>query len=115
MSKVLRIVAVRVASDPVIEELEDSLSAMQKFVGGYIEAVTVNTEKYPHCITLWCNEMGKFECQANRLLALGGEADVLHGDFFLCAVDMVTGENASLTEEEAAELVEEVATWRRVV
>ena len=111
----MRIIAVRVAAEPVVEELEDSLSEMQKFVGGDIEALTINTENYPHCITLWCNEMGKFRCQPNRMLCLGGEADVLHGDFFLSAVDMETGENASLTKEEAQELIEEVATWRRAV
>lgn len=112
----MRIVAVRVASEPVVEELEDSLSAMRRFVDGDIEAVTVNTDNYPRCITLWCNEMGKFKCQPNRVLILDNAmGDVICGDFFLSAVSMETGENESLTEEEAAKLIDEVGTWRRVV
>ena len=104
----MKIVAVRVASEPVIEELGTSLEDMKKFVGGWIEAVTLD-QSIEGSIVLWCNEESKLlRMHPNRYLNL--LPDVICGDFFLSAVNN-EGETVGLTEEEAEFWKKEVSTW----
>lgn len=69
-----------------VEEIENTLEAMQAVVGGYIE--TVDTIFNGDAIIV-CNENGKIDnLEANRLLVDrdGNICDVIHGTFFVCGV-----------------------------
>lgn len=44
MSEVLKVIVKRVGEDPVVEEVENRLGALQDLVGGYLEAVTIATD-----------------------------------------------------------------------
>lgn len=107
----MRIIAVRAGEDPVIEELPDnSLETMQRFVGGWIEMVTLD-RSLDGSIVLWCNEEGKLMgLPKNRYLSL--QPDVICGDFFISAVDN-DGETVGLSESEADWWREEISTWRK--
>lgn len=49
-----KIIVCRVGADPVVEDHELTLKAMQQIVGGYVECVAIAPG-----LTLWCNEDGK--------------------------------------------------------
>ena len=49
----MKIVAVRVGQEPVVEDIEDSVKALQTFVGGYFENQYIGNN-----ISLYCNEEG---------------------------------------------------------
>lgn len=53
MTDTIKIIAKRVGEDPVDETIEDSLEALQEFVGGYIEHVQIRPG-----LGLICNEEG---------------------------------------------------------
>lgn len=80
-----------------VQEISDTLEAMQTIVGGYIEAVTPFAES----VAIVCNEEGKLRgLPFNRpLLDDSGEPyDILCGTFFITGV---RGENfVSLTDEQ---------------
>ncbi len=80
----MKIIVVKPFQNPKVMEIEHTLEAMQKIVGGYIEAV------YPFDdpdVALVCNEEGKLEgLTPNRFLLNrnNGVCDFICGDFFLC-------------------------------
>ena len=88
MSKI-RILALPVDREPYITNIENSLRNMQRFVGGYIETVTVL--KNPQVILI-CGEEGLLKGRAWNpsipdLGKYGGWMPEIVGDCFLCGVD----------------------------
>lgn len=80
-----------------VQEFPDTLEAMQKIVGGYIEAVY----PFPEPVAVVCNSEGKMlDLPFNRLLVdkNGLPCDILCGTFFIAGV---SGEHfVSLAEEQ---------------
>lgn len=93
--KTIRVLSVKVGAEPVVENLPNNLKAMQDFVGGYIEGVTLAPD-----VQLICNEEGKLiGLPMNRPLPDGG--DIICGNFLILRIDD-EGENASLTAKDIA-------------
>lgn len=87
MSKI-RILALPVNREPYITNIENSLRNMQRFVGDYIETVTVL--KNPQVILI-CDEEGLLKGRAVNpsipdLDEYGGWAPKIVGDCFFCGV-----------------------------
>ena len=98
----MRVLLVEPGKEPRVCELPDTLEAMQKAVGGAIQAV------YPFAepVALICNDEGKLAgLPLNRALYHPDEGtiyDVIAGAFFLCAAPPDSDRFAGLTEEQAA-------------
>ena len=95
----IRAMVVKADSDvlTVVENFEHSLESLQKFVGGYIEAVRV-TES----IVIWVNEEGKLEgLEGNFYLTdkNGLPIDLIAGNALFTGSNG-EGETVSLTDEE---------------
>lgn len=107
----MKILIIEPGKDPRREEISSSLEAMQKVVGGYIQAV------YPFedHVALICNEEGKLlGLPFNRRLVdeeTGVVYDYIAGTFFLCAAPADADDFASLTEEQL-ERFEAYYRWR---
>lgn len=93
--KMIKILAVRQGQIPVIEEMPDTLQAMQQFVGGYLEHAPIscipleNAANYG--LALLCNEDAiRLEFPYNR--------NQIRGDFFVTVVDQ-EGEHQSIPDE----------------
>jgi hypothetical protein len=84
----IKIVTVRVGSLPVIEEIDDTLEAMQAVVGGCIEMVLVAPGVY-----ICCNEDG-------IALGLPQNGCGMLGPYFFVGTDEESGDNQSLTPGE---------------
>lgn len=75
----MKIVIVEPNKPAYIKDVEDSLKAFQELVGGYIEAVTLNSQA-----VLICNEEGKLRgLEPNRRVGV----DMICGTFFICGTD----------------------------
>lgn len=95
----ITVVACRVGEQPEVVELENSLAAFQKFVGGYVEWVQF---RRPDDCGIFCNEEGLIRrLPLNRKVPNAGP---VHGDFLATAMDE-EGNNRSLTPEEIAYIV----------
>lgn len=103
----ITIIACRVGKDPIVEELPSGLKAMQGFVGGFIECVSLSPE-----IDLWCNDEFLLNGSApNRAVSCGGaEPLVVHGDFFLASHDD-EGNTIGLSEEQQKEWRLKASDW----
>ena len=91
-------------------ELEDSLGAMQRCVGGTIEAVY---EPGGRGAALICNDEGKLlNLPLNRALrdSNGAIYDIVAGTFFLCAAPVDSDRFECLTDEQAQIYLERFAT-----
>lgn len=78
--KIMKILAIARYEEPVIQEINNSLEDMQRYVMGYIETVTLSDTAM-----LVCNEEGKLaDFTPNRILKIGSSQDVIRGDFFIC-------------------------------
>lgn len=83
----MQVLKIRAGQETQIGELDNTLEAMQRFVGGYIEIVRLSDD-----LALVCNEEGKLQglpmsawlCKRG---ALSQPYDVVCGDCFLCRVD----------------------------
>jgi hypothetical protein len=107
MEEKLKIVAVRIGAEPVVEELEPGLRPMQEFVGGSIERLCLDATT-----DLWCNEDGKRTHSSNRLyVSPAGYTDAIHGDFFLLSHDG-EGETVGLTDAQAETWLKRIRGWR---
>lgn len=95
--KTIRVLIVEPMRPCRVQEISDTLKAMQAVVGGHIEIVTPFTEP----VAIVCNEEGKIQnLPYNRPLVNrhGVPYDVLCGTFFIARVQ---GEHfASLTDEQ---------------
>lgn len=95
----MQVVIVEPKKKPTVQDINDGLEAMQKIVGGTIQAI------YPfeEAIALICNDEGKFlNLPLNRALrdSTGCVYDIVAGTFFLCAAPPDSENFASLTEEQ---------------
>jgi Domain of unknown function (DUF3846) len=85
----------------VVENFEHSLESLQKFVGGYIEAVRVTDS-----IVIWVNEEGKLEgLEGNFYLTdkNGLPFDTIAGNALFTGSN-AEGDTVSLTDEEVEEI-----------
>lgn len=106
--KQITVIVCRVGQAPVVEQMEHSLQAMQKMVGGYIECVRLLGTPYEHGIDLWCDEEFLLKDYASNRMV---RADlVIHGDFFIAAHDD-EGETLGLTPNEQAVWLPRVTGW----
>ena len=94
--KELRIVLKKVGEIPEIMNIENTLEAKQKLVGGLIEVVSVTDN-----ILLICNEEGKLE---NLFPNLIFDYDYIAGDCFFVGDDYENGDFKSLTDEQIEEI-----------
>lgn len=95
----LRVVMVEPGKPAYETEIDNTLEAEQKAVGGYIEVVPLDNEKI-----LVCNEEGKLNgMQGNRRIG----KDIIAGPFFIVGED--GDEFRSLTDEEVKESLERFA------
>ena len=80
----MQVVIVEPKKKPTVQNIDDGLEAMQKIVGGTIQAIYPFEEP----IALICNDEGKFlNLPLNRALRdnAGCVYDIVAGTFFLCA------------------------------
>lgn len=88
----MRVLIIEPRKEPFEAEINNSLSDMQKVVGGLIQPVDIDENA-----TLICNEEGK-------LLGLEGNRrvgrDIIAGTFLICGCDRYKGEFISLTDEQ---------------
>ena len=90
---------------PEVVQMEDSLEAMQKMVGGYIEEYM----PFDDDIAIVCNEEGKLiGAPLNRgIYNEDGELqDIIAGNFFICSAPMESESFQSLSEEQIKEYSE---------
>ena len=72
----MRIVIVEPNKPAYVSDVDGSLKTFQELVGGYIEAITLNSET-----VLICNEEGKLKgLEPNRRYGV----DMICGTFFIC-------------------------------
>ena len=91
--RTIKVIVARVGQEPVIEEVEDSLSGMQAVVGGYIERVQLS-----ETVDMWLNEEGRITgLTMNRLVPdeYGRQWDIC-GDLFLASHNQ-EGDTVSLS------------------
>lgn len=94
MQRRIKVLVVKPNKLPELQEIDNTLSAKQKVVGGYIEYAT--REHYPDVVFI-CNESGKLEgLPLNRSIG----DDIIAGDFIIAGDDPEIGEDRSLTEEQ---------------
>ena len=94
----MKILVVEPLEAPKIKEIDGSLEAMQKEVGGYIQALFPFEEP----VALICNEEGKLHgLPLNRTLRDdNGIYDIVCGTFFLCAAPLDEDNFCSLSDEQ---------------
>ena len=101
----MKVVVVEPQKTPVVREIDAGLEAMQKIVGGSIEAVYPFDEP----VSLICNEEGKLlNLPLNRALRdeNGTVYDIISGTFFLCAAPPDSDRFAGLTDQRAKTYME---------
>lgn len=89
----MKAVLKEVGKKPQVIEIENTLQAMQKAVGGYIQVVSVGAG-----VVMICDEEGKLK---NKPLNFGTQNDVIVGDV-LFLQDGGKGDFADLSEENTA-------------
>jgi len=97
----MKILVVEPNEKPKIAEIESTLEAEQKIVGGLIEMVFPPNHPDDCCII--CNEEGKFNGSLpNRPIRLedGSIYDIVFGTFFLCRAAEDSEDFDSLTDEQ---------------
>ena len=104
--KELRIVLKKVGRNPEIMNIENTLDAKQKLVGGLIEVVGLTED-----ILLVCNEEGKLD---NLLPNLMFDFDYIAGDCFFIGDDCENGNFKSLTDEQINE-VYDICNTREII
>lgn len=92
----MKVVLVEPRKKARVIEIDHTLEAMQKIVGGYIEQFRLDEE-----VSIVCNEEGKMGgFQPNRAIWYEGELiEIIFGTFFICAVD--SDDFEGLTDEQA--------------
>ena len=105
----MQVVIVEPKKKPTVQNIDDGLEAMQKIVGGTIQAI------YPfeEAIALICNDEGKFlNLPLNRALrdSTGCVYDIVAGTFFLCAAPVDSDRFECLTDEQVQIYLERFAT-----
>ena len=96
----MRILVVEPERRPVVREIDGSLKAMQKIVGGLIQPIPIIGE--PDTVLI-CNDEGKLlNLPANRGLRdeTGQIYDIVCGTFFICGAPADCDHFTSLTPEQ---------------
>ena len=91
----MRVLVVEPEHKPEVRDIDDSLKAMQKIVGGLIQPIYLDDS-----VALICNDEGKLmNLTANRGLRdkNGQIYDIVFGTFFLCGAHADSDSFASLT------------------
>lgn len=98
----LTVVIVKVGQHPYTTIISNEIIAFQQQVGGYIQILQLDKHT-----ALICDEEGKLKgSQPNRGLVIDGQlVDVIHGTFILIATHPNTREFTSMSDEQAANLV----------
>ena len=94
----MRVLVVEPEHKPEVRDIDDSLKAMQKIVGGLIQPIYLDDS-----VALVCNDEGKLmNLTANRGLRdkNGQIYDIVFGTFFLCGAHADSDSFASLTSEQ---------------
>lgn len=94
----MRVLVVEPEHKPEVRDIDDSLKAMQKIVGGPIQPIYLDDS-----VALICNDEGKLmNLTANRGLRdkNGQIYDIVFGTFFLCGAHADSDSFASLTSEQ---------------
>lgn len=94
----MRVLVVEPERRPEVRDIDDSLKAMQKIVGGLIQPIYLDDS-----VALICNDEGKLmNLTANRGLRdkNGQIYDIVFGTFFLCGAHADSDSFASLTSEQ---------------
>jgi len=77
----IKIITLKVGEEAAIGTIDNSLKAMQKFVGGHIEVVLLDPWIAGFGVLIVCNGEGKIkDLPVNR----GYNYDILVGDCFIC-------------------------------
>ena len=93
----MRVLVVEPEHKPEVRDIDDSLKAMQKIVGGLIQPIYLDDS-----VALICNDEGKLmNLTANRGLRdkNGQIYDIVFGTSFLCGAHADSDSFASLTSE----------------
>ncbi len=101
----LKVMVIRPHEKPEMVEIEDSLEAMQRLVGGWIEEYM----PFDDDVAIICNEEGKYNSsKANRAIydRNGGIKEIIFGDFFLCNAPIESEKLLSLTPEQERKYME---------
>lgn len=105
----MQVVIVEPKKKPMVQNIDDGLEAMQKIVGGTIQAIYPFEEP----IALICNDEGKLlNLPLNRALrdSTGCVYDIVAGTFFLCAAPVDSDRFECLTDEQVQIYLERFAT-----
>ena len=105
----MRVIVVEPKKKPVVREIDPGLEAMQKIVGGSIEAVYPFDEP----VALICNDEGKLlGLPLNRALRddEGNVYDIVSGTFFLCAAPPDSDRFESLSDYQVKTYMERFST-----
>lgn len=102
--KRMKVVLVEPKKRARIVEIDHTLEAMQKIVGGYIETFRLDDEVY-----IVCNEEGKMGgFQPCRAIWYEGELiEIIFGTFFICAAPWDSESFESLSDEQAQQYAEQ--------
>lgn len=102
--KKMKVVLVEPKKKARVVEIDHTLEAMQKIVGGYIETFRLDDEVY-----IVCNEEGKMGgFQPCRAIWYEGELiEIIFGTFFICAAPWDSESFESLTDEDAQHYAEQ--------
>lgn len=92
-----KIKAVLVApnEEPISIHIDNTLEALQKAVGGYIETVYAHDDN----TVIICNEEGKFNGSMPNCVILGGR-DIIFGEMLVIGIDEDGEDFRGLTDEE---------------
>ena len=104
----MRAIIVEPRKKPVVQDIGSGLEAMQKIVGGSIQAVYPFDEP----VALLCNEEGKLlNLPLNRALRddAGEVYDIVAGTFLLCAAPPDRNNFAGLTDQQVKTYLERFA------
>lgn len=105
MKKALKKIVIKKVGEDAFESVleDDSLSQMQKLVGGYIEFLHFSFSQPYANIILVCNEEGKLEGLKTNIFLRNKDGlitDEIVGDIFFIGDADENGENKSLTSEQ---------------
>lgn len=104
MDNKVKIVYLKVNEEPKVMEIENTLEAKQKLVGGLIEEVP-----FRRGISLICNEEGKI---LNLKPNLFFKDDFIAGDCFFIGDDGMSEDFKSLTNEQVKTVINNIPIYR---